>query len=102
MSLLTYIKDVQGGDVRSGCAQLVGCLHPDLIRGEEGEVARDVAGVTLLARAVTFTFFLRPVPPGPKHNLHCDQNKLWCLCLEHPAASEVGACYRRSTAWLTH
>lgn len=48
VSRLTYIQDVQGGDVRGGRAQLVGGLHPDLVRREEGEVAGDVAGVALL------------------------------------------------------
>lgn len=63
----TYIKNVQDGDVRGGRAQLIGCLHPDLIRREEGEVARDVAGVALLRRAVTKAFFLRAVPPAHRN-----------------------------------
>lgn len=66
LCLPTYIKDVQRGDVRGSRAQLIGCLHPDLIRGEEGEVAGDVAGVTLLPCVVNFTLLLSPVPPGQK------------------------------------
>lgn len=69
----TYIEDVQGGDVRGGRAQLIGCLHPDLIRGEESQVAGDVAGVPLLPCDVVFTLPLCPVPPGQKHS---DQNNL--------------------------
>lgn len=69
----TYIKNVQDDDVRGGRAQLIGCFHPNLIRCEEGEVARDVAGVALLCRAVTNTFFLRAVPPAHrnKEDSHC-------------------------------
>lgn len=77
LRLPTYIEDVQGGDVRGGRAQLIGCLHPDLIRSEEGEVAGDVAGVTLLPRAVIFTLLLSPVPPGQKHNKHNDHSNVW-------------------------
>jgi len=72
----TDIEDVQGGDVRGGGAQFIDRLHPDLIRGEEGEVAGDVAGVALLPRAVQHTLLLLPVPPGHKHN---GQNKLLYL-----------------------
>lgn len=61
---LTYVQDVQGGDVRDRWAQLIGRLNPNLVRGEEGEVARDVAGVTLFSCAVVFTLFLSAVPPA--------------------------------------
>lgn len=60
----TYIKNVQDDDIRGGRAQLIGCLHPNLIRREEREVARDVAGVALLRRAVANALFLCAVPPA--------------------------------------
>lgn len=59
----TYIKNVQDDDVRGGRAQLIGCLHPNLVRREECEVARNVAGVALLRRAVTNALLLCAVPP---------------------------------------
>lgn len=62
----TYVQDVQGGDVRGGRAQPVGRLHPDLVRGEEGEVVADAAGVPPLSHAVALTLLFSPVPPGHK------------------------------------
>lgn len=64
MNSPTYIKNVQDDDVRGGGAQRIGCLHPNLIRREEGEVARDAAGVALVCRAVANALFLRAVPPA--------------------------------------
>lgn len=71
---LTYIEDVQGGDVRGSRAQLIGCFHPDLVRSEEGDVAGDVAGVTLVSRAVIVTLLLFTVPSGRKN-----RDWIWCL-----------------------
>lgn len=64
MKSLTYIKNVQDDDVRGGRTQRISGLHPDLIRSEEGEVARDAAGVGLIRRAVASALFRRAVPPA--------------------------------------
>lgn len=58
MNSPTYIKNVQHDVVRGGGAQPVRCLHPNLIGREEGEVARDAAGVALLGRAVADALLL--------------------------------------------
>lgn len=77
----TYIKNIQDDDVRGGRAQLIGCLHPNLIRREEGEVARDVAGVALLRCAITNAFFLRAVPPAHR-NKDEEQPLHWWIIYE--------------------
>lgn len=65
----THVQDVQGEDVRAGGAQLIGRLHPHLVRGEESEVAGDVAGERLRLHpgADVLTLRLGPVPPAPDH-----------------------------------
>lgn len=61
----THVQDVQGDDVGRGGAQRIGRLHPHLVRGEQSEVAGDVAGVLLLRPgAAVCTLHLRLVPPA--------------------------------------
>lgn len=61
----THVQDVQGDDVGGGRAQLIGRLHPHLVRREQSEVAGDVAGELLLRPGATAsTLCLCPVPPA--------------------------------------
>lgn len=101
---LTYIEDVQGGDVRGSRAQLIGCFHPDLVRSEEGDVAGDVAGVTLVSCAVIFTLLLFAVPSG-----HKNRDWIWCLPPQRQTVF-LGVCilgvnspvYLRAAGWGNH
>lgn len=65
---LTHVQNVQGGDLRGGRAQLIGCFYPDLIGSKEGRIAGDVARITLLACSIISTLLFSLIPP--------EQNKI--------------------------
>lgn len=98
MNSPTYIKNVQDDDVRGSGAKLIGCLHPNLIRREEGEVAGDPAGVALLRCAVANALFLRAVPPA--HRSQRSRGEQPHLRDRRSAASHLSLYLRVYLVWM--